>query len=214
VEDGAGALIPTEALPLRGRHNAENLCAALAALDAAGFPRAPLPEALAGARGLPHRLETVLEQNGIEWVDDSIATNPAASVVALDAFSDREVVLLAGGYERGQDLSELARQLACSENVRLVSMPVTGERLAAEAVAAGAPADRILHAPDMEQAVGVARTLATPGAVVLLSPAAASYNAYRNFEERGEHFAALAAAGDARRHGEPAGGRDTGRQTV
>jgi UDP-N-acetylmuramoylalanine--D-glutamate ligase len=194
VEDGADGVVENVALPLRGRHNAENLCAALAALDAAGFPRARLPEALAGAQGLPHRLETIVERDGIEWVDDSIATNPAASVVALEAFADRDVVLLVGGYERGQDLSELARKLAVTERVRVVCLPVTGERLAAEAIAAGAPSDRISHAHDLPQAVSVARGLAVPGSVVLLSPAAASYHAYRNFEERGKHFAELAAA--------------------
>lgn len=202
VADGAGTVIPPGALPLRGRHNAENLCAALAALDAAGFGRADLPQALAGVRGLPHRLETILERDGVEWVDDSIATNPASSIVALEAFDDRDVVLLAGGYERGQDLSELARELAASERVRVVCLPVTGERLAAEAIAAGAGSERIFNARDMEQAVGIARELAEPGTVVLLSPAAASYNAYRDFEQRGEHFAALVGA---RRAGEPAG---------
>jgi UDP-N-acetylmuramoylalanine--D-glutamate ligase len=204
VRDSAGALIPAAALPLRGAHNAENLCAALAALDAAGFPRPPLPGALAGVRGLPHRLETILlEENGTEWVDDSIATNPAASIVALQAFDGRPVVLLAGGYERGQDLAALAEALASSEHVHLVCMPVTGARLAGEAIDAGMDRGRISYADDMAHAIAIAREHAGRGAAVLLSPAAASYNAYRDFEQRGEHFATLVGA---RRHGEPAGG--------
>jgi UDP-N-acetylmuramoylalanine--D-glutamate ligase len=193
VSDGAGALVPLEALPLRGRHNAENLCAALAALDAAELPCPPLPAALAGVKGLPHRLETVLDSCGIEWVDDSIATNPTSCALALAAFADRHVVLIAGGYDRGQDFGELARVIAAMDLV-LVTLPVTGARLAQQAADAGLAADHICEAADMEAAVSVARGHALQGSVVLLSPASASFTAYRDFEQRGEHFAALAAA--------------------
>ncbi len=199
VEDDAvrgpgGAAVPLEAIPLHGLHNAENLCAALAALEAAGIPVPPLPDALAGVKGLPHRLESVIVEDGIEWVDDSIATNPVATEAALAAFDGRPVVLIAGGYERGQDLSGLALAAASREPVTLVCLPDTGGRLARAAIAAGMDAARISHAADMADAVAQARVLARPGGVVVLSPAAPSYNAYRDFEQRGAHFAALARA--------------------
>ncbi len=194
VSDGDGTLISPRSLPLPGRHNAENLCAALAALDAAGLERPSLPAALAGVHGLPHRLETIFVTDGVEWVDDSIATNPASTVVALAAFGDRDVVLIAGGYERGQDLSDLARVAAAGERLRLICLPDTGARLADAAISAGMAPERIVHASDLADAVRIAREQAQPGWVVLLSPAAASYNSYQDFEERGAHFAALAGA--------------------
>ena len=178
-------------LPLRGPHNAFNLCTALAAIDAAELPRPRLPEALAGMASLPHRLQTVLDRDGVEWVDDSISTTPESSVAAIAAFPERPVVLIAGGHDRNQDYTELGRT-AAARDVMLVVLPVTGSRLAEAAVAAGLSKDRIVTAQAMEEAVEAARRRATPGAVVLLSPAAPSFNSYRNFEERGDHFASLA----------------------
>jgi UDP-N-acetylmuramoyl-L-alanine---L-glutamate ligase len=178
-------------LPLRGPHNALNLCTALAAIDAAELPRPRLPEALAGVVPLPHRLETVLDRDGVEWVDDSISTTPESSVAAIAAFPDRPVVLIAGGHDRNQDYTELGRT-AAERDVVLIALPVTGSRLASAAADAGLEHDQIITAGAMEDAVEAARRRATPGAVVLLSPAAPSFNSYRNFEERGDHFATLA----------------------
>ena len=197
VSDGQDRLVPSTAFSLRGVHNAENLCAALSALEAAGLPQPPLPESLLGVRPLPHRLETVHRRDGVEWVDDSISTTPESSLAALAAFDDRPVVLIAGGLDRGQDYGELAR-VATAREVALVTLPDTGASLAAEALRAGLAPARIVQAADLAEAVSAARRLAGPTSVVLLSPAAPSYNSYRNFEERGEHFAALAAATSTR----------------
>jgi UDP-N-acetylmuramoylalanine--D-glutamate ligase len=190
VRDGATLAVPTEWLPLRGRHNAENLCAALAALDAAWIPRPPLPEAVDGIAALPHRLQTVHADGGVEWVDDSISTTPESTIAALDAYPERPIVLIAGGLDRGQDYTALGA-IAARRDVTILALPVTGARLAAAARAAGAA--RVTEVRDMAAAVAAARQAVVPGAVVLLSPAAPSYNSYRNFEERGDHFAALAA---------------------
>jgi UDP-N-acetylmuramoylalanine--D-glutamate ligase len=192
IHDGTALAVPTASLPLRGRHNAENLCAALASLDAAWIPRPPLPEAVDGIAALPHRLQTVHDGGGVEWVDDSISTTPESTIAALDAYPDRPVVLIAGGLDRGQDHAALAARLAERDAV-VLALPVTGARLAQAARAAGAV--RVSEVADMAAAVAAARAAAEAGAVVLLSPAAPSYNSYRNFEERGDHFAALAAGG-------------------
>jgi len=191
VAHGDGTVLAQGDLPLRGPHNALNLCAALAAIEAAGLPRTRLPDALERVVPLPHRLQTVFDRDGVEWIDDSISTTPESSLAAIAAFPERPVVLIAGGMDRDQDYAELARA-AAEREVVLVVLPVTGSRLADAARDAGLGEDRIIAADAMEDAVEAARRRATPGAVVLLSPAAPSFNSYRNFEERGDHFASLA----------------------
>jgi UDP-N-acetylmuramoylalanine--D-glutamate ligase len=191
IRDGGALAVPVEWLPLRGRHNAENLCAALAALDAAWIQRPPLPEAVDGIAALPHRLQTVHSAGGVEWVDDSISTTPESTIAALDAYPGRPVVLIAGGLDRDQDYAALGA-MAARRDATVLALPVTGARLAEAARAAGAT--HVTEVADMAEAVAAARKAAGPDTVVLLSPAAPSYNSYRNFEERGDHFAALASS--------------------
>jgi len=179
-------------LPLRGEHNALNLCGALSALEALGVaPPSPLSTALAGFRPLAHRLETVAEHDGVTWVDDSISTTPESTLAALASFPGRQIVLIAGGQDRGQDYGELARTLAAT-GANVIGVPSTGPRLLAATLDAGMPSERTMAAGDLGEAVERARVLARDGAVVLLSPAAPSYDNYRDFEERGERFKALA----------------------
>ncbi len=185
-----GSAIAAADIPLRGRHNRLNLCAALTALDVAGIDRPSLPGALEGAEALPHRLQTVAQIDGIEWVDDSISTTPESTAAALESYSGRPRVLIAGGMDRGQDYRELG-QLLAREDVAVLGLPTTGERLVTAAIEAGLPAEKAMAVDGMEQAVAVARDLVGSGGVVLLSPAAPSYDTYRNYEERGDHFAAL-----------------------
>jgi UDP-N-acetylmuramoylalanine--D-glutamate ligase len=187
-------VIPAAQLPLRGEHNALNLCAALAALPACGIEPPPLPElpdALRGFKALPHRLEIVTERNRVLWIDDSISTTPESTLAALDSFNYLQIVLLGGGQDRGQDYAELGRTLA-GRGAAIIGLPTTGPRLVDAARRAGVPATRAIETGGMEEAVRQARALAAPGAAVLLSPAAPSYDTYRNFQERGAHFRALA----------------------
>jgi UDP-N-acetylmuramoylalanine--D-glutamate ligase len=183
--------VPSAALPLPGEHNALNLCGALAALEAAGVAPPALPAALDGFEALPHRLETVAEHAGVQWVNDSISTTPESTLAALASFRDREVVLIAGGQDRGQDYAELGAVLA-RIGATVIGIPTTGARLLAAARAAGVAQERAIEASDIDVAVGRARALAPPGAVILLSPAAPSYDRFRDFEARGERFRALA----------------------
>jgi UDP-N-acetylmuramoylalanine--D-glutamate ligase len=179
-------------LPLRGEHNALNLCGALSALEALGVaPPSPLSTALAGFRPLAHRLETVAERDGVTWVNDSISTTPESTLAALASFPGRQIVLIAGGQDRGQDYGELARALVATD-ANVIGVPSTGPRLLAAANDAGMPAERMIAAADLGEAVERALALAAAGTVVLLSPAAPSYDNYRDFEERGERFRALA----------------------
>jgi UDP-N-acetylmuramoyl-L-alanine---L-glutamate ligase len=189
----AGELVVAPAdLPLPGPHNALNLCAALTALEAAGV-NSDLPRGLAGFSPLPHRLQVCGERDQVAWVDDSISTTPESTLAALAAFAGRDVVLLAGGQDRGQDYTELGVELA-RRGAAIVGMPTTGERAVAAARQAGVPAERAVAAADLTAAAGLAQTIAQPGSVILLSPAAPSYDHFRNFEERGERFRELSEA--------------------
>jgi UDP-N-acetylmuramoyl-L-alanine---L-glutamate ligase len=187
---GEEVVVASAELPLRGEHNALNLCAALTAMDAMAVSAAPLGEALRSFRALPHRLEPLGEHHGLQWVDDSISTTPESTLAALASFPERDVVLVAGGQDRAQDYTRLGEVLV-QRRAAVVGLPPTGGRLVAAALRAGVGRARAVEVADMGEAVARARELAAPGATVLLSPAAPSYGAYKNFEERGEHFRRL-----------------------
>jgi len=188
VLDGEVVVAAAE-LPLPGRHNALNLAAALAGLRAAGFGVDEAAALLRDFAPLPHRLQ-VVRDDGVVWVDDSISTTPESAMAALASFPGAELVLIAGGQDRGQDYAQLARELA-ARDAALVGIPTTGARIAAAARSAGA--GTVVECADLEEAVDAARAVAPAGAVVLLSPAAPSFDHFRDFEERGERFAALVA---------------------
>ncbi len=185
---------PDDALPaeplLRGTHNRENAAAATAAARAAGIADEAIADALASFPGVPHRLELVAEVGGVAYVNDSKATNVAAAAPALAAYADEPVHLILGGSRKGERFDGLAR--AIGPNVRCVYLvgEAAGE-LAAALERAGLPH---VASGDLETAVRSAARAATAGDVVLLSPACASYDQFRDFEERGERFRALVEA--------------------
>ena len=186
-------LIDGDGLQLRGRHNLLNACAALTALEEAGVEVRSLIPALSGFRPLRHRLEPVGDAGGVTFVNDSIAPIPEATVAALDALEGRPVVLIAGGFDRGQDYGPLARRLRRDRGVlAVVTLPPSGNRLAVE-LAAVPDRPLVLPATDLGEAVRLARAHAEPGSVMLLSPGAPSYGAFRDFEARGDAFRALVA---------------------
>jgi UDP-N-acetylmuramoylalanine--D-glutamate ligase len=137
---------------------------------------------------LPHRLETVALEEGVAWVNDSISTTPESALAALASYPEHRVILIAGGHDREQDYTALGLELARRGSV-VLGLPVTGERLVAAARAAGAACAE--RTADLPAAVAEARRRARPGDVVLLSPAAPSFGAYADFEQRGAHFRAL-----------------------
>src|SRR6202042_1809201 len=109
-----------------------------------------------------HRLQTVAEKDGVTWVNDSISTTPESTLAALSAFAKREIVLLAGGQDRGQDYEQLARTLAAL-GATVIGLPSTGPRLLQTALAAGVPAANALAASDLAEAVELARARAALG---------------------------------------------------
>src|ERR1019366_3402906 len=126
-------LIDAKRLQLRGRHNLANPCAALAARDQAGVDARAQVEALPGFQPLRHRLEPVGEVDGGGFIDDSISTIPESAIAALDAVGAGGAVLIAGGFDRGQDYGPLTRRLQHAGNVLgVVTLPPSGLRLAAD----------------------------------------------------------------------------------
>ena len=184
IEFAADDPLPAEPL-IRGAHNRENAAAATAAARAAGIGDEAIADGLRTFPGVPHRLELVAERGGVRYVNDSKATNVAAALRALAAYSDEPVHLILGGSPKGEDFSPLAA--AIGPNVRSVHL-------------IGAEAPRLAEVIDGDRdetlgaAVAHAALLARSGDVVLLSPACASYDQFANFEERGETFRELVTA--------------------
>ncbi len=185
---GDRALLPVEALPLPGRHNELNV---LAACALAWHPRADL-ESLADAvvsfRGLPHRCQLVAEAGGVRYVNDSKATNVGATVAALQGLGEPaggSLILIAGGDGKGADFAALREPVA--RYVKTVVLLGADAEALARALDGAVP---LLRVDTLEAAVAVARDAAGPGDLVLLSPACASMDMFKNFADRGERFAA------------------------
>lgn len=170
---------------LPGDHNLMNLAAACAVAARLGVALPRALEAASSFRPLPHRLEAVGTVDGVEFFNDSIATTPESACAALSSFTG-EVVLIAGGYDKGVDLSGLARE-AAGRVKALVAIGQTGKSIA-RAASRAEPALPVFQPLTFDQAVRVAFEAAGAGGVVLLSPACASYDMFGNFQERGEAF--------------------------
>lgn len=173
-------------MKLSGQHNYTNALAALALADAAGLPRASSLKALTTFAGLPHRFEVVLEHNGVRWINDSKATNVGSTEAALNGLQvDGTLHLLLGGDGKSADFSPLARYLN-GDNVRLYCFGRDGAQLAALRPEVAEQTET------MEQAMRLLAPRVQPGDMVLLSPACASLDQFKNFEQRGNEFARLA----------------------
>jgi UDP-N-acetylmuramoylalanine--D-glutamate ligase len=189
-------LVDRRELPLLGLHNVANALAAALAVAVADAShqtaeaRAMIATALRSFRALPHRLELVGEFAGVQWINDSKATNVGSTAVAIDGM-ERPTVLLLGGRHKGEPYSPLAtgirrkvkKVIAYGEAAELIERDLAPE-VAVE-----------VHSGDFDGAVAAAKTAARAGDAILLSPACSSYDMFTNYEERGERFRALAMAG-------------------
>jgi len=186
----------TAPLGLRGEHSVRNAYIAAACLQEMGVEGADdeerLHEAARGYEPLPHRLETVDVIDGVEYVDDSLSTNVLPTVAAAQAFDGRPLALLVGGFDRDIDYAPLAEYVVGrpAETV-VLTLPQNGDRIREAMEAAGATAH---SCPDLADAVPMAAALVPSGGVVLLSPAAASYGLFRNYQERAAVFRRAVAA--------------------
>jgi UDP-N-acetylmuramoylalanine--D-glutamate ligase len=183
LAQGDAGLLNVDEMRIDGLHNAVNALAALALCRAIGIAYEPLLGALREFKGLPHRVEWVADIGGVAFYDDSKGTNVGATCAAL-AGLPRKVVLIAGGDGKGQDFAPLSQPV--TQNARaVVLIGRDGPRIGTALQSAGVP---LLAAGSMEQAVQIAFQEANPGDAVLLSPACASFDMFRNYAHRAEVF--------------------------
>lgn len=175
--------------PLPGSHNLENAMAAALLARALGATPEDCRRGLASFRGLPHRMERVAEAGGVTWFDDSKGTNPAATLGCLEGFADGSVHLILGGRSKGADFRELVPAVARKAR-RVYLVGEAADEIEAALSGAEGPVP-LSRSGTLERAVAEAAERARPGEAVLLSPACASFDQFRDFNERGEVFRRL-----------------------
>ena len=193
VEGGAASpVLPLADIPLFGLHNVSNVLAAVAVSRAAGMAPGAMAAGIRSFRSVPHRLEPVLERDGVLWVNDSKATNAESAIVGLQAFAGRPIVWIGGGSPEAPPPDALVD--AVRERARVAVLNGASAPYIDEALAQRGYADRSVVAT-LAEAVAAARASARPGDVVLLSPGYKSFDQFRDFEHRGDVFRELVRAG-------------------
>lgn len=209
-------IIDTKDILLPGKHNLENVCAAVMAANFAGVSKKAMVSVLTSFKGLEHRLELVGEINGVKYYDDSFSTTPETAIAAIEAFKEPEVLIL-GGAHKGSDFTKLGRVINKAKNIKaIIGVGVEWERIKSAIQIAvqrhsgksrqGRDASRISNkaerswtsqddnfilvegTKDMKIIVAAAAKIAKPGDVVLLSPACSSFDIFPNYKVRGELF--------------------------
>ena len=184
-------LLSVKEIPLRGVHNYENICAALAATSSLVDTKNQL-QAIKKFKGVEHRIELVREINGVKWYNDSIGTSPSRTMAGLSSF-DENIVLIAGGYDKHLDYAPIGKPIVDKVGT-LILMGATADKIEKavqdELLRQGKQMP-IYRCDTLEQTVNLAHEKAKPGDVVLFSPASASFDLFKNFEERGNLFKEL-----------------------
>lgn len=189
-------LCPVESLRLPGAHNIENASAAIIAAsymlpgEQAGDMEAIFSAGLRSFEGLPHRLKYVAEKNGVKFYDDSIATTPGSAIAAINSFEQPKILIL-GGHDKGADYTELIT-LCAATGTKVLAIGANGDVIAATCERLGATCER--ETGDMVAIVHRTREIAQPGDVVVLSPAAASFDMFKSYADRGDQFIAAVTA--------------------
>ncbi len=184
-------ILNTKDLLLRGKHNYENVCTAIAAtLEIASTEKQI--EAVTQFKGVKHRLEFVKEINGVKWYNDSIGTSPTRTIAGLKSFNEK-IVLIAGGYDKHLDYTPIAKPILDNVSV-LILMGQTSKKIK-ESVENEMKVEQkrieIYECDTLQETVNTAKKVAKKGEVVLFSPASASFDMYKNFEERGDKFKSI-----------------------
>jgi len=193
VRDGAiwrddALVLPAHALSLPGEHNAQNACAALAALEMTGVDSRAAAKHVASFKPLPHRLQSLGKRDGIEYVNDSISTTPHATIEALRSLQGRAVTVLVGGFDRGVDWNPFVEYVAKYPPHGIVAMGANGARIAESLRGVGG--FMLTQTTTLDEAVSRARVQASD--VILLSPGAPSFDQFKDYAARGREFARLA----------------------
>jgi UDP-N-acetylmuramoylalanine--D-glutamate ligase len=193
LHHGGEHVMDTGGIPLPGRHNLWNLCAALAAIDALGIDARALAAHAMDFVPLPHRLQPLGERDGMHYVNDSISTTPHASLAALDCHANDKVAILVGGYDRGVDWSPFVERMRTRPAHAVITMGQNGPRIRAMLKSLDDSGTLVLRsAHDMAEAIALARAALPEGGTILLSPGAPSFGVYTDYTARGRDFAARA----------------------
>ncbi len=194
VRDGAifraeRPVLDIVSLPIPGDHNAQNVCAALAGIEAAGEDALLASAHVRTFKPLPHRLQTLGERDGVNYINDSISTTPYASVEALRSLSTGDVTILVGGFDRGVDWRIFVDYVATCPPRGIVTMGANGETIARALDDAGVAVRR---ADTLANAFAQARAITLRGGTIVLSPGAPSFDQFSDYTQRGREFARLA----------------------
>lgn len=174
-------------MKLLGRHNLQNVCAAVAAAWHETQDVSAIAQAIKTFTGLPYRLQGIATVGGVQYINDSIGTTPESTMAAMQAFSEPKVLIL-GGSDKGASFTELAQSVATSNVSGVVVLGQMGDQIVAELKLAGYPDSQIRRALSMPDVVAQASQLAKPGDVVILSPACASFDMFDSYKDRAEQF--------------------------
>jgi UDP-N-acetylmuramoylalanine--D-glutamate ligase len=171
---------------LRGQHNKENIAAAVAVAKIVNIQSSIINETVANFKGLEHRLEEVATVNGVTYFEDSFSTTPETTIAAIKSFTE-PLILIAGGSDKGSDFTELGKVISESPNIKAVILiGLMAERIEKAIVNRHLRILRDLS--NMSEIVKKAGEIATAGNVVLLSPACASFDMFKNYKDRGNQF--------------------------
>ncbi len=174
-------------ITLPGNHNRENICAALTACRELGLDLKACFRLAASFAGLPHRLENLGITGGRIYINDSISTTPEATIAALKSFEGQEITLIMGGQDRQQDYGHFTQYIRNHPGLKIIVAYETGPKILAALNKIDPPAS-VIQVENLQDAVAVARKITPDGGIIMLSPAAPSYDAFRNFEQRGDSF--------------------------
>jgi UDP-N-acetylmuramoylalanine--D-glutamate ligase len=188
TELGEVPVVDVSEILLPGKHNFENVCAAVMAACLTGVSVENAASVLRTFKGLEHRLELVATIKDVRYYDDSFSTTPETAIAAIQSFREPEILIL-GGSSKNSDFKELGEVISKSENVKLI-IGIGGEweRIKAQITVSETPIPVIEGAKDMQTIIAAAYKLAVPGDVVLLTPACASFDMFKNYKDRGEQF--------------------------
>ena len=184
----------TKDIIIKGTHNYENILVTYLLAKVLDIDFLYVNEVLKEFKGVEHRIEFVRELNGVKYYNDSIGTSPASTMAGLNAF-DENIILLAGGSDKGLDYKEIGETIARKVGTLILTGPTSEKienatRIALDEMNEGKDKRdiEIIHTSNLEESVKMAKISAKPGDIVLLSPASASFDAFKNFMERGQKF--------------------------
>jgi UDP-N-acetylmuramoylalanine--D-glutamate ligase len=180
-------IMHTHDIKLPGKHNLENVCAAIMAAELAGVGKAAMVDVLKNFTGLEHRLQLIATKKGVRYFDDSFSTTPETAIAAIEAFTEPEIVIL-GGASKNSDFAELGKVIREAKNIKaIIGIGIEWDRIK-EQIPTNTNILLVEGADSMQQVVIAAAKIAAKGDIVLLSPACTSFDMFKDYKDRGEQF--------------------------